>query len=110
LRNPQIRDIKYSEHSLIHLGDFVRKAKAGPTVNEKHFLFAGGDKRLPRAEVTVDGYFFSFTCNKNLTPVIVVDTHAHGTIKAKAYAVAAELFKTEMRAESASTDRQSKLF
>ncbi len=75
----------------------MRKVKAGPTVNEKRFLFAGGNKSLPRAEVTVDGYFFSFTCDKNLTPIIVTDTHAHQTIKAKAYSVAAQLFKTHKR-------------
>lgn len=73
----------------------MRKAKSGPTVNAKRFFFINDDKKYPRAEVTVDGYFFSFTCGKDLTPVIVTDTHAAGNIKAKAYAVAGALFKAQ---------------
>lgn len=79
----------------------MRKAKSGPTVNAKRFFFIDNDKKYPRVEVTVDGYLFSFTCNKDLTPVIVTNPNAHGAITAKAYAVAAALFKKEKQAADA---------
>lgn len=92
----------------------MRKAKGGPTVNAKRFFFINGDKKYPRAEVIVDGYCFTFTCDKDLTPVIVTDTQAHGSIKAKAYAVAAQIFKKEKRAaderRNAPPKKQSELF
>jgi hypothetical protein len=75
----------------------VPKAKSGPTVSAKRFFFVNNDERFPRVEVTVDGYFFGFTCDSKLTPRIVTDTHAHGSgINARAYAVAAGLFAAKL--------------
>ncbi len=68
-------------------------------VSKKRFYFADKERKLPRAEVVVEGYEFIFTCDVRLRPIRVAEPRrAHGQIKRTAHAHAAILFKEHLGA------------
>lgn len=66
-------------------------------VSMKRFYFADKERKLPRAEVTVEGYKFIFACDKTRNPVrVAMDGYPHAQIKRTAHAHAAVLFKEHL--------------
>ena len=66
-------------------------------VSEKVFYWVGGEKRVPRVRIVIQGKICIFGCDKKLNPLLVSeDEHAHPQIKRTAYAHAAKLFEQEL--------------
>ena len=80
-------------------------------VNNLKFYFADKDKKVPRVEITVEGYEFVFACDRALRPIRAIGpSRCHEQIKRTAHAHAAIEFKRNLTPADPPDAKQLPLF